>query len=114
MNIPLLPMALAGSIAVSGCVASIAAGAVGQAVRAAEASRPPFDAAGAALLATEACRTRAAGEGGAARIIDVVARSRTVRVYGAVVSDQWRRAFECDYRNGAIARFELREVRTPR
>lgn len=107
-------MALASAFVLSGCVASIAAGAVGQAVRAAEASRPPFDAAGAAPLASDACRTRAAGAGGTARIIDVVARGRTIRVYGAVDSDQGRRAFECDYRNGAVARFELRDVRTAR
>lgn len=103
---------LAGSsLALGGCVASMAASAVGAAVRAATPERPLVtqDVRG---PAREACQARAA-QLGTVRITDAEQRAdgRTT-VFGTVQDATQRRSFECVY-DGRVTGFRLREIRTP-
>ena len=93
-----------------GCAASIAASAVGAAVRAAnqgDRADPNIDVGPAA---TEAC-TAHASQHGAVHIIDVERRGPgKVTVWGTVTAAGHRRSFECRY-DGKIDGFKLREIR---
>ena len=105
-----LPLLLASGLALGGCAASIAAGVVGAAVRAA--NPPPAEVAYSTDLlasAREACRARAA-QHGAVHIIDSEqGRRGRVTVWGTVQSPSDRRAFTCTY-NGSVAGFTLRPI----
>lgn len=100
------------SFALTGCVAGLAASAVGAAVRAATPERPAVtqdlrDA------AREACRARAAPLG-TVHIIDAEQRTDgRVTVWGTVQDAAQRRSFECAYDNG-VKSFRLRAIRTSR
>lgn len=108
MRQAVLPLLLGASLALGGCAASIAAGLVGAAVRAASPEPGPYRDLRAA--ATEACRARASQHGGA-QIIDAEQRDDgKVTVWGTVQDGQERRSFECGY-NGRVTGFRLRAIR---
>ena len=99
---------VAGALAVSGCVAGMAASAVGMAARSAQgqpASNEHLKPAAAA-----AC-TAHASPYGAVRIIDVEQRSASrIIVWGTVGDGQERRSFECAY-GTKITGFKLRAIK---
>jgi hypothetical protein len=98
-----------GSLALGGCVASLAAGAVGAAVSATGSGRQAV-VGDMRQSATEACRARAS-ELGQVHIIDAEQREGgRVTVWGTVEDAQQRRSFECRY-NGEVAGFRLRAIR---
>jgi hypothetical protein len=103
----LLTVALA-ALPLGGCAASIAASAVGAAVRAADRpDRAPKEDPG--PVARQACTARAAPYG-TVKIIDVVYKSVAyVVVWGSVEGDGRRRSFQCRW-DGKIVGFELKEV----
>ncbi|HEX9964242.1 MAG TPA: hypothetical protein VGB04_04585 [Allosphingosinicella sp.] len=105
-SIPLL-LAL-GALPLGGCAASIAASAVGAAVRAAD--RPDkAPSADPGPVAREACLAQAS-KYGTARVIDIVYRSvAKVVVWGAVEGEGRTRSFQCRW-DGKIVGFELKEV----
>lgn len=107
----IVPLVLTSSFLLSGCVASIAASALGSAVQSArskqQAGREPLD----PQAAREACSAHAA-QHGEVKIIDVENRSSSkLIVWGTVQTGQERRSFECGYR-GKISGFKLREIKT--
>lgn len=110
MKRSLLPLLLAGSLALGGCAASIAAGVVGAAVNAA--NPPPAEVPYSADLiaaAREACRARAA-QHGAVHLIDAEqGRGGRVTVWGTVQDLLQRRSFVCTW-NGTVAGFTLRAI----
>lgn len=108
MHRSILPLLLLGALPLSGCAASIAASAVGAAVRAADKpDKTPAEDPG--PVARAACSARAA-QYGTARIIDTVYRSAAkVVVWGAVDADRRTRSFQCRW-DGKIVGFELKEV----
>lgn len=95
-------------LALGGCVASMAASAVGMAVQSA---RPePQSNQHLQPAAREACTAQAA-QHGTVHIIDVEQRSLSkIVVWGTVDDGQERRSFECGYRT-QITDFELRAIR---
>jgi len=97
----------ASSLALGGCVASMAANAVTMAVKA---SRP--DRAGAGDLrgsATAACSERAAPLG-TVKIIDAAQRpDGRVTVWGTVEAEGARQSFECKF-GGKVTAFKLRRL----
>lgn len=98
----------AGSLAVGGCVASVAAGAVGMAVR--EAQPKPKSNQALQPAARQACSERAARYG-AVRIIDVEQRRLDrIIVWGTVDDGKERRSFECGFTT-RITYFRLRPIR---
>lgn len=103
----LLAFALS-ALPLGGCAASIAAGAVSAAVRAADKpDAPPKEDPGPAARA--ACSARAASYG-TVRIIDTVYKSAArLVVWGAVEGDQGRQSFQCRW-DGKIVGFELKAV----
>jgi len=105
-----LPLLLAGAFLQSGCVASLAASAVGAAVRAATPDRPDVvhDLRAAAAAA---CQARGARHG-EVRIIDTEQRrDGRVTVWGTVQDAQQRRSFQCTY-DRRVTAFDLRPIRT--
>ena len=111
MRRALLPLLLvAGSLPLGGCVAGIAMGAVGAAVRAATPERPEvIQDLGPA--ATAACEERAAPLG-RVHIIDVDQRpDGRVTVWGTVQDDSQRRSFECRW-DRVVKAFKLRPIPT--
>lgn len=107
----IVPLVLTSSFLLSGCVASIAASALGSAVQSArskqEAGREPLD----PQAAREACSSHAS-QHGEVKIIDVENRSSSkLVVWGTVQKGQQRRSFECGY-SGKVSGFKLREIRT--
>lgn len=105
-SIPLL-IALA-ALPLGGCAASLAASAVGAAVRAADKpDRAPKEDPGPA--ARQAC-TAHASQYGTVKIIDVVYKSvAKVVVWGAVEREGRKRSFQCRW-DGKIVGFEMKEV----
>jgi hypothetical protein len=103
----LLALALP-ALPLGGCAASIAAGAVGAAVRAADKpDKAPGEDPGPA--ARSACSARAATHG-TVRIIDTVYKSAArLVVWGAVEGEGGRQSFRCDF-DGKIVGFELKAV----
>ncbi|HEX8468470.1 MAG TPA: hypothetical protein VF620_11765 [Allosphingosinicella sp.] len=103
----LLLLAL-GALPLGGCAASIAASAVGAAVRAADKpDRAPKEDPG--PVARAACSARAAPYG-TVNIIDVVYKSvAKVVVWGSVEGEGRRRSFQCRW-DGKIVGFELKEI----
>ncbi len=110
MRRPILLLLTLGALPLSGCAASLAASAVGAAVRAADRpDRAPKEDPGPAARA--ACTARAAPYG-TVKIIDVVYRSAAkVVVWGSVEGEGRKRSFQCRW-DGKIAGFDLKEVGT--
>lgn len=108
---PTLLILLLSAPSLGGCVASMAASAVGAAVQAADApNRRPITQDRRAA-ATEACRARAATSGNV-QIIDVEQNNTgMVTVWGTVTDAQRRQSFECRF-EGRVLSFRLREIRT--
>lgn len=110
MKRSLLPLLLLGSLAVSGCAASIAASVVGAAVNAA--NPPPREvpySSDRIAAAREACRVRAA-QHGTVHIIDAEqGRGGRVTVWGTVQETSGRRAFTCTF-DRAVSSFRLRAI----
>ncbi len=109
MHRPILPLLLAAAaVPLGGCAASIAASAVGAAVRAADRpDRAPKEDPGPAARA--ACTARAAQYGNV-KIIDIVYKSvAKVTVWGSVEGEGRKRSFQCRW-DGKIVGFELKEV----
>jgi hypothetical protein len=103
----LLLLAL-GALPLGGCAASIAASAVGAAVRAADRpDKAPKENPG--PVARAACTARAAPYG-TVKIIDVVYKSvAKVVVWGSVEAEGRKRSFQCRW-DGKIVGFEIKEV----
>jgi len=107
MILPLI--AAASSLVLGGCVAGIAASAVGAAVRGAQSQQAAGRAPLSAQAAAEAC-TASASQHGEVRIIDVEARSSSkLVVWGTVANAEGRRSFECGY-NGKVSGLKLRAI----
>ncbi|HYI41862.1 MAG TPA: hypothetical protein VE053_16255 [Allosphingosinicella sp.] len=108
MRRSILPVLALAALPLGGCAASIAAGAVGAAVRAADTpDKPPKEDPGPAARA--ACTVHAS-QYGTVRIIDVVYKSvAKVVVWGAVEGEGRKRSFQCRW-DGKIAGFEMKEV----
>ena len=105
-----MALLLVASLALGGCAASIAAGVVGAAVRAAS-PEPREVAYSADLLAAarEACRVRAA-QHGAVHLIDAEqGRGGRITVWGTVQGPGERRAFTCTW-NQSVTGFRLRAI----
>lgn len=104
----ILPLLALATLPLGGCAASLAAGAIGAAVQAADRPDPPLkEDPGPAARA--ACTGRASQYGNV-RIIDTVYRSPAkLVVWGSVESEGRRRSFRCRF-DGRIVGFELREV----
>lgn len=103
-----LLLAALAALPLGGCAASIAASAVGAAVRAADKpDRAPKEDPG--PVARAACTAQAA-QFGTVKIIDVVYKSvARVVVWGAVDGEGRRRSFQCRW-DGKIVGFELKEI----
>jgi hypothetical protein len=104
----LLPLAL-GALPLGGCAASLAAGAVGAAVRAADRpDKAPKEDPGPAARAASSAR---AAPYGTVRIIDTVSKSPAARVvWGSVEGgDGRRRSFQCRF-DGKVVGFELKDI----
>ena len=108
MNRSILFLLALGALPLGGCAASLAASAVGAAVRAADRpDRAPSSDPG--PVARAACTAHAA-QFGTVKIIDTVYRSvARVVVWGAVEGPAGRRSFQCRW-DGKIVGFELKEV----
>ena len=110
MRRPILPLLLlAAALPLGGCAASIAASAVGAAVRATDKPDPvPTEDPGPA--ARTACSAEAAKHG-EVTIIDTEYRSASrLIVWGRVESGAQRRSFECRW-DRKIVDFKLRDIR---
>jgi hypothetical protein len=108
MRRTLLLLLALGALPLGGCAASLAASAVGAAVRAADGpERVPKE--DPAPAARQACTARALPYG-TVKIIDVVYKSAAkLVVWGSVEAEGRRRSFECRW-DGKIVGFEVREV----
>jgi hypothetical protein len=109
MRKPILPLLLLASLPLGGCAASIAASAVGAAVRAADKPDPvPTEDPGPA--ARQACTAEAQRYGVTVKIIDTEYKSASqLTVWGTVEDAKQRRSFECRY-EGKVTGFKLREI----
>ena len=97
----------AGGLALSGCAAGLAAGALGAAARSAQGA--PQSNAHLADEARAACAERAA-QHGSVHIIDVQQRRvDRITVWGTVGEGAEKRSFECSY-GTKIAGFKLRAI----
>jgi hypothetical protein len=108
MRRSILVLLALGALPLSGCAASIAASAVGAAVRAADRpDKAPKEDPG--PVARQAC-TAHASQYGTVQVIDVVYKSvAKVVVWGAVEGPAGRRSFRCRW-DGKIVGFEMKEV----
>lgn len=108
MRRPTLLLLALGALPLNGCAASLAASAVGAAVRAADKpDRAPKEDPG--PVARAACSAHAAPHG-TVKIIDVVYKSvAKVTVWGSVEGEGRKRSFQCRW-DGKIVGFELKEV----
>ncbi len=106
-RIPALSLLIASALTLGGCVAGMAASAVGMAVRSARGE--PRSNAHLQPEAAKACSAHAA-QYGAANIIDVEQRSiDKIIVWGTVGEGPARRSFECAYET-KITSFKLRAI----
>ena len=104
MRVVYLPLLVIGSLALGGCVAGVAASAVGAAVNASQPRETNEDL---RRPAVAACTARAI-EHGEVHIIDAEQRrGGRVTVWGTVTTSERRQAFECRY-NGQVSDFDLR------
>ncbi|HEX8241039.1 MAG TPA: hypothetical protein VF574_14995 [Allosphingosinicella sp.] len=108
MRRPILLLLALGALPQGGCAASLAAGAIGAAVRAADKpDKAPKEDPG--PVARAACSARAAPYGNV-KIIDVVYKSvAKVVVWGAVEAEGRKQSFQCRW-DGKIVGFELKEI----
>lgn len=107
----LLPLLAASGLGLGGCVAGLAASAVGAAIKAATPERPVVNEDRRAA-ARAACEAHAAPQG-SVRIIDAEQRpDGRVTVWGTVEDERERRRFECRY-DGEVSAFRLRAIRQP-
>ncbi len=108
MRPPTLLLLALAALPLGGCAASIAASAVGAAVRAADRpDKAPKEDPG--PVARQACSVHAS-QYGTVQIIDVVYKSvAKVVVWGAVEGAGRKRSFQCRW-DGKIVGFELKEV----
>ena len=98
----------AGALALGGCVAGMAASAIGMAARSARGQ--PASNEHLKPEASAACTARAS-QYGAVRIIDVEQRSASkIVVWGTVGDGKQRRSFECAY-GTSITGFKLRAIK---
>lgn len=104
--VPLLVLALP----LGGCVASMAAGAIGAAVKSSQPKRGPYQPDAAVRLgASQACEAHAA-QFGTVTIIDTEQRSASrAVVYGTVTDPNQRRSFECRF-DSKVVGFKLRPI----
>jgi hypothetical protein len=103
----LLPLIAAAGLALGGCVAGIAAGALGAAVQGAQGQ--PQSNAHLRPQAVEACTAQAAPHG-AVHIIDVEQRAiDRMIVWGTVDDGGERRSFECRFTTRIVG-FQLRPI----
>ncbi len=101
---------LATAPMLGGCLASLAASAVGAAVTAAAPGPQPYSTQNLRPGAIEDCTARAA-QHGTVHIIDAEqGRGNRVTVWGTVQDAQQRRSFECIH-DRQVASFRLREIR---
>jgi hypothetical protein len=108
LRTPILPFLLVGSLALGGCAASLAASAVGAAIRSSQSQKQPTDQQNWPQAAAAACQAHAA-QFGEVRIIDVELRQDKVVVWGTAGEGAQKRSFECPY-NGKISGFKLRTI----
>ena len=103
-------LALVACLTLSGCVAGIAAGALGAAARGAGGDPDAYhNDEPLKLAAAQACRARAAGYGDV-QIIDLEQRgARKVVVWGTTTGTTGRQSMECTYTN-RITGFRLRKL----
>ncbi len=102
-----LTLLLGGSLALGGCAASLAASAVGAAMRSAQGRSPSNE--HLTLEAAQACRAQAARYG-EVHVIDVEQRTTSkIIVYGTATSGADRRSFECTYTTKVVA-FRVRPI----
>jgi len=106
-RIVMVPALLASALALNGCMAGLAASAVGAAVD--KAQGKPQSNEHLQMEARQACSSHA-GQYGTARVIDVEQRSiNKIVVWGTVGEGQQRRSFECSY-GTKISGFKLRAI----
>jgi hypothetical protein len=104
----MLALLAAAALPLGGCVAAMAAGAVGAAARSAQ--RPVDPSIDVGPAAGQACTARAAPLG-PVHIIDIERRGPgKVIVWGTVGEEAARRSFECRF-DGRIVGFTLRAIR---
>jgi Flp pilus assembly protein TadG len=105
----LLLLLLAGSFALTGCVASMAAGALGAAAQAAS-PKPQAVTEDRRAAAIAGCQTRAGGEE-RSHVIDAEQRGDgQVTVWGTLEEAQGRKSFECRWDGRKIAGFKVRAI----
>lgn len=108
MHLPGFFLLAGGALAVSGCVAGMAASAVGMAARSAQGQ--PASNQHLKPAATAACSAQASPHG-TVRIIDVEQRSANkIIVWGTVDDGKERRSFECAY-GTKVTGFKLRPIK---
>ena len=106
-RIVLVPTLLASALTLSGCMASLAASALGAAVD--KAQGKPQSNEHLQMEARQACSSHA-GKYGTTRIIDVEQRSiNKIVVWGTVGEGKQRQSFECNY-GTKISGFKLRTI----
>ena len=109
MRVSTLALVALSAVPLGGCAASIAASAVGAAVRAADKDDPVDPGFDVGPAATQACTARAT-QHGEVHIIDVDRRSPgKAIVWGTVTANGQRRSFECRF-DGKVAEFKLRDI----
>lgn len=107
MRILVLSLLVVSALSLGGCVAGIAASAVGMAVRSAQGE--PQSNQHLQPAATQACSAHAS-QYGAVHIIDVEQRTVSrIIVWGTVGDGKGRRSFECSYET-KITGFKLRAI----
>lgn len=109
MKRALLPPLLAGSLALSGCVASMAASAVGAAAQAAS-PKPEAVTDDRRSAAIAACQARAGGAERSRIIDNEQYQDGQVTVWGTFEDAQGRKAFECRYDGQKVAGFKVRAI----
>jgi hypothetical protein len=105
-----LTLTLLAALTLSGCAASLAAGAIGAAARSAQGDPNAYHNNEALkLAAAQACRARAAPQG-EVHVIDLEQRSaRRVVVWGTATNASARQSFECTYTD-RVTGFRLRRL----
>jgi type IV pilus biogenesis protein CpaD/CtpE len=103
-------LAVLAALTLTGCAASLAAGAIGAAARSAQGDPDAYhNNETLKLAAAQACRARAATHG-EVQVIDLEQRSaRRVVVWGTATSTAQRQSFECTYA-GRVTAFRLRRL----
>jgi hypothetical protein len=101
---------LGASLALGGCVAGMAAGAISAAARSSQKGKDVYqNDEGLKLAAAAACRAQAAPYGEVA-LIDIEQRGATkATVWGTVTAATGRQSFECRYDRKVVA-FKLRKL----